>query len=175
MGNELQPSAAVASPATDLGTTRASFKVTLKFPLSALLRMRSGAKWFYWVAGLSLANTLLLFSGGRLHFLLGLGATQFVDDLGRKSGAGSHALLLDVLISGVFALIGVFASRCSQFTFGLGMLLYAADGALLVLLHDWFSLAFHALVLCFMYRGFSAAWELRGVANLNHAKARAEG
>jgi len=53
------------------------------------------------------------------------------------------------------------------------MLLYAADGALLFVAHDWPSVAFHALALFCMYRGFAAAQQLRGLAELGRARASA--
>jgi len=73
----------------------------------------------------------------------------------------------------VFLAIGLWSSRCNQFAFGIGMLLYAADGALLFLAHDWLSVAFHGLALFYMYRGFVAAQQLRGLAELGRVRASA--
>ena len=53
------------------------------------------------------------------------------------------------------------------------MLLYAADGALLVLAHDYLSVAFHGLALFYMYRGFVAGQHLRGLAELGKVRAPA--
>jgi hypothetical protein len=149
--------------------------VMLKVPLTSLARLRSGARWFYWVAGLSLVNTAAAFAGGHIRFMVGLGITQVVDAVARKAGAAAAlpALVIDVMIAGVFLAIGLWSSRCNQFAFGIGMLLYAADGALLFLAHDWVSVAFHALALFYMYRGFAAAQQLRGLAELGRVRASA--
>jgi len=146
-----------------------------KVPLSALARLKSGARWFYWVAGLSLVNTAVAFAGGHVHFVMGLGITRIVDLVARKAGAAATlpALVIDVMIAAAFLVIGLWSSRCNQFAFGIGMLLYAADGALLFVAHDWLSVAFHGLALFYMYRGFAAAQQLRGLAELGRARAAA--
>jgi hypothetical protein len=83
------------------------------------------------------------------------------------------ALVINLMIAGLFVLIGLWSSRCNQFAFGIGMLLYAADAALLVLAQDWLSIGFHGLALFYMYRGFMAAQQLRGLAELGKVKAPA--
>ena len=70
-------------------------------------RARAGARWFYWIAGLSFVNSLVVISGGSLHFVVGLGITSIVDAAAKRvAGAGTF---LDVLINGsvaaVFALL----------------------------------------------------------------------
>jgi hypothetical protein len=172
MSNGFEPTASSATVAkAALGTDAARPQAKLKGPPSVLSRLKSGARWFYWVAGLSLANTLAAFAGGHVHFLVGLGITQMVDAVARKAGPAATlpALVIDVMIAGAFLLLGLWSSRCNQFAFGVGMLLYAADGALLVLAHDWPSVAFHGLALFCMYRGFAAAQQLRGLAELGRA------
>jgi hypothetical protein len=49
--------------------------------LIAAARVVNGAKWFYWIAGLSLVNSLVVVFGGNFHFVLGLGITSVVDEL----------------------------------------------------------------------------------------------
>jgi hypothetical protein len=162
-------------PAVFSAEAAARPSVMLKVPLTSLARLRSGARWFYWVAGLSLVNTAAASAGGHIHFMAGLGITQVVDAIARKAGAATTlpALVIDVMIAGAFLAIGLWSSRCNQFAFGIGMLLYAADGALLFLAHDWLSVAFHGLALFYMYRGFAAAQQLRGLAELGRARASA--
>ena len=41
----------------------------------------SGANWFYWIAGLSLVNTILLYTGSEWVFVVGLGVTQLIDGI----------------------------------------------------------------------------------------------
>src|SRR5262249_3567191 len=47
---------------------------------------RRGGQWFYWIAGLSLINAVLAFSGQDWRFILGLGITQVVQELAEQSG-----------------------------------------------------------------------------------------
>ncbi len=174
MGNGFEPTASSADVARAAqGAVAARPKTTV--PLRALARLKSGARWFYWVAGLSLVNTAATFAGGHVHFVVGLGITQVVDLVARKAGAAAllPALVIDVMIAGAFLILGLWSSRCNQFAFGAGMLLYAADGALLLLAHDWLSVAFHGLALFYMYRGYAAAQQLRGLAELGRARASA--
>ena len=41
-------------------------------------QMQSGARWFYWIAGLSLINSIAAVSGSNWSFLAGLGITQLI-------------------------------------------------------------------------------------------------
>src|SRR5262245_23869691 len=42
-------------------------------------RGRRGANWFFWVAGLSLVNSVIIHTGGGIFFVVGMGATLIVD------------------------------------------------------------------------------------------------
>ena len=42
---------------------------------AAVAQLKSGASWFYWIAGLSLINSIAAVSGGSWRFILGLGIT----------------------------------------------------------------------------------------------------
>ena len=41
--------------------------------------MRTGANWFIIIGALSVVNTLISVSGGRIRFIFGLGVTEFAD------------------------------------------------------------------------------------------------
>src|SRR5438270_4545311 len=51
----------------------------LQQKLKAERQLRSGANWFYWIAGLSLLNTIIFMAGSDWHFVAGLGITQLID------------------------------------------------------------------------------------------------
>ena len=70
MGNGFEPAVFSAEVA-------ARPAVMLKVPLTSLARLRSGARWFYWVAGLSLVNTAAAFAGGHIHFVVGLASRRW--------------------------------------------------------------------------------------------------
>jgi hypothetical protein len=129
----------------------------------AAARARSGGQWFYWIAGLSLINSVIVISGGSLHFIVGLGITSVVGAAAKR--VGSVGTVLDVVINafvaGVFVLFGMFAAKARKWAFVLGMVLYAADGMLLLRVKDFYSAAFHAYALWAIYRGYSAAQQIQ--------------
>jgi hypothetical protein len=125
-------------------------------------QLKSGASWFYWVAGLSLINSIVALSGSEWGFVLGLGITQIFDAFGQSlPGAGKVVVLvLDVIAAGVLVLFGVFAHKRHTWAFVVGMILYALDGLIFLLVRDWLALGFHAFVLYCLFRGFKACREL---------------
>jgi hypothetical protein len=126
-------------------------------------RARAGAKWFYWIAGLTMINSIVVITGGNLHFVVGLGITSVVDAMAKR--LGSAGSMLDIFINGcvagVFVLFGTFAVKAQKWAFLVGMTLYAFDGLLLLGLRDFFGVAFHAYVLFALYRGYTAAKQIQ--------------
>jgi len=91
-----------------------------------------------------------------VRFIIGLGFTQVIDyELG-----GTTALLLDLLIAGLFVLFGVFATKGHRWAFVVGMVLFALDGLILLLRSNWLGVAFHVFVLYCLFRGFTACQRL---------------
>jgi len=122
---------------------------------------RSGGQWFYWVAGLSLINTALALAGQSWRFILGLGVTQLVQELGQQSPSGNmKAGLVGLAVIGLFAFLGQRAIHGYRWAFVVGMVLYALDGAIFLLISDWLGVGFHAFALMMILRGYSAARRL---------------
>jgi hypothetical protein len=158
---ELQP--IFGAPVNTAAATAVAQKATVtRNDPAAAAQMRSGASWFYWVAGLSLINTVSAFSGSSWRFILGLGITQVFDEFGSTlSGGGKFvALVLDLMVAGVFVLFGVFAHKAHKWAFIVGMVLFALDGLIFLLVQDWLGVGFHAFVLFCLFRGFSACRRL---------------
>jgi len=132
----------------------------------AAAQLRSGASWFYWIAGLSLINSVAALTGQSWRFFVGLGITQVFDELALKMGSSGKivAFILDLLVAGMFVLFGVFAHKAHLWEFILGMVLFALDGLIFVLAHDWIGAGFHAFVLFFFFRGFTACRTLKASA-----------
>ena len=139
-------------------------------------RVKSGSRWFYIIAALSLVTSVVSLVGGGWAFFASLGITQIIDAvavqlLAPRIGEGVKivAFLFDVLAAGIFALMGYFASNRKTWAFVAGMALYALDALVFlgfVLLFGEVSLptvimvAFHAYVLWQLYGGYKAAARL---------------
>ena len=123
--------------------------------------MRSGASWFYWIAALSLINSVTSLSGRGFGFALGLGITQLLAEIGDKTGAGKGVVfVLNLLASSLFVLFGVFAHKGHTWAFIVGMVLFALDTVLVLIGQMWLSVALHGLALFFLFRGMQACREL---------------
>ena len=125
--------------------------------------MKSGANWFYWIAGLSIVNLLIYIFGSDVSFLAGLGITQlasaFVDiaiDNGAPGMLKAVAVVFNLLVVAMFAFLGYYAGNRSSIAFIVGIVIYLLDGLLLLLLGVLFSAGFHAFALFFIIRGFLA-------------------
>jgi|SRR6185295_17502166 len=129
-------------------------------------RSQIGANWFFWIAGLSFINSVIVLMDGRWSFLAGLGITQFIDGMAKalspKLGGAAvvFALLMDLAAAGVIILFGLMARQKHNWAFVLGMILYGLDGLLFLLVGDWLSLAFHGYALYCIFRGLSANRQL---------------
>ena len=132
-------------------------------------RVKSGGSWYYWVAALSLVNSVVAFSGGGGGFVIGLSVTQVVDAMLADSGGSAKAigLVLGVLAAGVFALFGVFACKRHVWAFIVGMLLYGLDTILTVMAEQWLGLAFHGWVLVSLFIGTRAAMQANALSKSN--------
>jgi hypothetical protein len=124
-------------------------------------RRRIGARWFYWVAGVSLVNTVVALAGQHWRFIVGLGATQVANGLAARTGRGwAPAILLDLLLIGGFVLLGYLALQGQRWAFPVGIGLYALDGLIFLVARHWVGLAFHVFVLIMICKGFQAARQL---------------
>ena len=107
------------------------------------------ANWFYWIAALSIINSLIVMMGGSVRFIFGLGATSILDYVGKSTGgAGAGAsFVINLFVAGVLALFGYFGRKGMKWAFIVGMIAYGIDGLLLLTIQDWLGLAFHGWAL----------------------------
>jgi len=64
----------------------------------------AAARWFWWIAGLSLINVVLTRSGSDTNFVLGLGVTLVADAM--FAGSQAVALSIDAIAIAFFFLMG---------------------------------------------------------------------
>jgi len=129
--------------------------------------LKSSAKWLYWIAGLSIVNTLISFFGGGVSFLFGLGITQLIDGLvyDTSTSAKLIALCFQILISGIFAGLGYYALKPEKWALLAGMILYFLDGLIFLMVEDWLSIGFHVFVLFVLYGGLNSLRKIKEIEN----------
>jgi hypothetical protein len=133
-------------------------------------RGKSGAQWFYWVAGLSAINSIISLTGGQWGFALGLGVTTIANAVAMEGAppedrniAVGAAVVFNVIVLGCVVLCGWLAQKRFLIPFALGMVLYFFDGLLFLLLGDIMSIALHGFALFCMWNGFSAYRQLNAL------------
>lgn len=135
-------------------------------------RMKNGAGTFYWIAGLSVINSLVSVFGGGMVFVIGLGATMFIDAIAlllAKDVGGSSSIVLGMgfLFSLVFDIIfvafGYFAGKGHRWAFITGMVLYGLDALLMLSFKEWIGFAFHLYFLWGIWQGFQALGKLKAL------------
>lgn len=124
--------------------------------------VENGANWFYWIAGLSMVNTIIAATGSDWGFIFGLGISSALGFLSHEMGMAGKVVLLVISlgIAGLFVLFGSLARRRLKWGFVAGMALYGLDGGLSFLAGDWKGVIFHAVALLLMIGGLTATIKL---------------
>ncbi len=113
-----------------------------------------GGDWFFWIAGLSVVNAVLLLMRTSFGFFFGLGLPDFA--LRTGMGVGTYLGVTGVA-AGVFALFGFFARRGARWAFLTGMALYVLDALVCFYITEYLEGAIHAYALFRIFQGFQAA------------------
>lgn len=118
----------------------------------------NGLSWFFWIAGLSVVNTIVYLAGGNWNFIVGLGITQIIDEfVVEMQGTGMYiALIIDILVAGGFALLGFLAKKRKYWVFIVGITIYGLDALIFLYVQDWVGVAFHALAIYGFVKGIKA-------------------
>lgn len=128
-------------------------------------QLKNGAGWFFWIAGLSMINTVIVLTGSTWHFIFGLGVTSILDAVAARLGAAGQvaALVVNAFIAGVLILFGVFGRKGARWAFIVGMVIYALDAIISLTVGDLLGTAFHAFALYSMYRGMATIGPLQKI------------
>lgn len=129
-------------------------------------KFKSGASWFFWIAGLTVASSILVLVGSNWSFAFGLGVTQIIDALAAELAPGDWgvkavAFIFDLVIIGFVILVGVLAHQRLRWAFIVGMILYALDGLLFLIVMDIVGILVHAFVLFCFFSGLRALTNLK--------------
>jgi hypothetical protein len=131
--------------------------------------MKGGANTFYWIAALSVINSLLTIFGAGRYFVIGLGSTLFVDAVAKtvsdQLGGSILVLIVGFVISLIINLIvaafGAFAGDGKKWAFIVGMALYGVDALIMLAFTELLGFAFHLYFLWAIWRGLSALGKLQ--------------
>ena len=131
-------------------------------------RGKNGAGWFYWVAALSLINSVMMLSGSDFGFALGLSVTMIADvvalDVAKQPDVGvmpyAVAIVFDLVVLSMVVLCGWLSQKRILIVFALGMALYVLDGLLCLLFMQFVGVAIHAFAVFSMWNGFMAYRQL---------------
>jgi len=125
---------------------------------SLLTRISTGPACFYWIAALTVSNSIVVISGWSLRFAIGLGITAGIDVKARDLGA--VGTVLDLLISGtvagIFVVLGNLAGKRIRWAFLAGIALYGFDGLVCLAAGDVLGAALHAYTIFAISRGMTA-------------------
>lgn len=134
-------------------------------------QIRNGADTFFWIAALSVVNTIVYLTGGTATFVIGLGATLMIDiftkklaeDMSANGGLVIHVIGigLDVVIMGMFVLFGVLGRKKHKTAVLFGMALYVLDALIYVYFQEWMSVFFHVWMLVTLWSGVKAMGKLK--------------
>ena len=113
--------------------------------------IQRGANWFWWIAGLSIVNTVMIHSGSDRNFVIGLGFTLIADTMFREYMLIAFAI--DAVALAIIAGLGFFSRKGYLWAFITGIVLYSLDALIYLAFQDWMSVAFHGLALFYMIRG----------------------
>jgi hypothetical protein len=119
-------------------------------------QLKSGASWFYWIAGLSLINTISGLSGSQWRFMFGLGISRETFDADADTIVKGIMVALNLIAIVLFIVVGLFAHKRHTWAFITGMIFFTLDGCVSLLNQDWLGLGFHAFALFVIFRGFQA-------------------
>jgi len=72
-------------------------------------------------------------------------------------------MLVNVIIAGFFVLFGFFSRKRATWAFIVGIVVYALDGLLFLLVKDFVSIGFHVFALFFIVRGLMSLMQLKKI------------
>lgn len=124
-------------------------------------KIKSGANWLYWIAGLSGINILLTHLEATWRFAIGLGITELIYAVGMQFGAigATAGAFFAVVALGCLIGLGYAATKHQGWAFILGIIALSIDTLLLVALTGTeylMGVVFHVVAIVFLCLGCNA-------------------
>jgi hypothetical protein len=122
-----------------------------------------GADWFFWLAILSVINSLVVYFYHTPNTPIALAITQWIDGTtsGFNASMTTAGLITNILVAAALAMFGLLARKGSDLAFVLGIFLYLIDAFLMIGLKDFFGFGVHLLALFFLVKGLLASRHIR--------------
>ncbi len=128
----------------------------------------AGAHWFFWLAALSILNSLIVYYVGLGNLPFAFGLTQWIDGTAGpftnqlwQTPPSTAALLVNIVIAIAFAGFGYLARRGNDAAWVIGILLYVVDAMFSLGMRDFWGFCFHLVGLFFLFRGLLASRHVR--------------
>lgn len=118
-------------------------------------QIADAANWFYIIAGLSVLNLILIVVNSPIVMAIGLSSAEFAMYMFH----GIIGIVLGLVISGFFGVMGLFATQGAKWAFILGMLLYLGDGILTLMGKQYIGVAIHGYALYCLFNGLKLCFE----------------
>lgn len=158
----------------DSSTVNSSEQMQLAFIQKKLAlenKRKNGVNWLFVIAGVSLINSIIYLTGDSLNFIVGLGITKLIDcataTLAADNGITGNTIIrivgfgVNIIIAGTFVVLGVLGRKRYTWAIIVGMILYALDGIIFLLLGTyWVGILFHGLALVGLWSGLKTTNEL---------------
>ena len=125
---------------------------------------RSG-KEFFWIAGLSVLNSVALYFGSNFVIAIGLGITQIFDIvMASIVGAGKIIpIFFNLLTVGFFIFLGYKAVQLKRWAFVTGFVLYFLDTLIFIFAKDIIGSVLHIIFLLVILRGIKMFEEYKKI------------
>ncbi len=128
--------------------------------------VRKAAHWFYWKAGMTVINSILVMAGTYWQFFLGLTIPQLLGGLvigisemsdGANLGVFHGIILVISLFSaGVTALFGYKAGQGKKWGFVLGIIIFSFDALLYLVTLSFLGVIIHIIAIYTLCKGYAS-------------------
>jgi hypothetical protein len=125
--------------------------------------VRNGSNWLFFIAAFSLINYFVYLFDGNINFIIGLGITQIFAYSTKASGQTLNmlAIIITSILGAIFAVCGIFSRKGKVWAFVVGIIVYAPDTLLFLIVYDWLSIIFHGIALYFLIQGVRASLKMK--------------
>lgn len=137
--------------AKEIKSTEEAFKAEQK------VKVASG--WIASIGVFSLINSIVfLLFNGNINFLIGLGISQLIDDIGISFGDSGLwiSILVNAILTIIFYLFAYNAKKQRRWAFILTIVIYILDSLFFIYVQDYIAFAFHLLAIHYIFQGLKA-------------------